>query len=54
MKPLSEEVKHRRCKSIGHIRRQDQNDDRKIAIRPEGKGIKKARDDKENINQKTE
>ena len=40
MKPLSEEVKWRRWKMIGHILRQDQNNDCNIAITwaPEGKG----------------
>jgi len=39
MKPLSEEVKYRRWKLIGHILRQDRNNDCNIAISwaPEGK-----------------
>ena len=39
MKPLSEEVKWRRWKTIGHILRQDQNNDCNIAMTwaPKGK-----------------
>ncbi|KAJ8333487.1 hypothetical protein SKAU_G00414950 [Synaphobranchus kaupii] len=43
MKPLSEEVKRRRWKMIGHILRQDQNNDSNIAMTwaPEGKRKKR-------------
>ena len=42
IKPVSEEVKHRRWNMIGHILRQDRNDVSNIAISwaPEGKRIR--------------